>query len=83
MTFKPGAWMRHYAHDDIAWGYRMCGLPRNEIVLEATLKLAPGSKADIRTKMEQALTRRRHTQPVGAPPAARSSRTRPTEVWER
>ena len=66
VTFKPGAGMRHYAHDDIAWGYRMCGLPRNEIVLEATLKLAPGSKADIRTKMEQALTRRRHTQPVGS-----------------
>ena len=66
VTFKAGAGIRHYAHDDIFWGYRTCSLPRDEIVLEATLKLAPGNKADIRTKMEQALARRRHTQPVGS-----------------
>mgnify|MGYP000843462754 CR=1 FL=1 len=50
-----------------AWGYRECGLPRDEIVLEATLGLAPGTKDEIRTKMERSLTRRRRTQPLGIP----------------
>ncbi len=67
VTYKPGEGIRHYAHDDIAWGYRECGLPRDEIVLEATLGLAPGTKDEIRTKMERSLTRRRRTQPLGIP----------------
>lgn len=67
VTYKPGEGIRHYAHDDIAWGYRECGLPRDEIVLEVTLALKPGTKDEIRTKMERSLTRRRRTQPLGVP----------------
>lgn len=67
VTYKPGEGIRHYAHDDIAWGYRECGLSRDEIVLEVTLSLAPGTKDEIRTKMERFLTRRRRTQPLGVP----------------
>lgn len=67
VTYKPGVGIRHYAHDDVFWGYRECGLPRDEIVLEATLSLTPGTKDEIRAKMERALTRRRRTQPLGIP----------------
>ena len=67
MTYKPGEGMRHYAHDDVAWGYRECGLPRDEIVLEATLRLVPAPRDDIRAKMERSLARRRRTQPIGVP----------------
>lgn len=66
MTYKPGVGMRHYAHDDVFWGYRECGIPRDEIILEVTLELDSGQKADIRDRMERNLARRRRTQPVGA-----------------
>lgn len=65
VTYRPGVGMRHYSHDDVAWGYRMCGLPRNEIILEATLKLRLLDKATIRARMERYLARRRQTQPIG------------------
>lgn len=67
VTYKPGEGIRHYAHDDIVWGYRTCGLPRDEIVLEVTLSLVPASKDEIRARMERSLTRRRRTQPMGVP----------------
>lgn len=66
LTYKHGAGIRHYTHDDIAWGYRACSLPRDEIVLEATLGLSPGDKAAIRSAMEDSLSRRRRTQPLGS-----------------
>lgn len=65
VTYKPGEGIRHYGHDDIFWGYRTTSLPRDEIVLEAALHLTPGSKADIRERMEELLARRRKTQPIG------------------
>lgn len=66
VTFRVGEGIRHYAASDITWGYRTNTLPRQEIILEATLRLKPGSKTDIRTKMEENLARRRHTQPIGS-----------------
>lgn len=66
VTYKPGEGIRHYGHEDLAWGYRTTSLPRDEIILEAVLRLAPGKKADIRARMEQLLTRRRRTQPIGS-----------------
>ena len=66
LTYKAGEGIRHYGRDDVTWGYRTNTLPRDEIVLEATLRLAPGNKADIRTKMERSLARRRRTQPIGS-----------------
>lgn len=67
LTYKPGEGMRHYAHDDVVWSYRACGLPRDEVVLEVTLELVPGLKDEIRARMERHLTRRRRTQPLGVP----------------
>lgn len=66
VTYKPGVGIRHYGREDLAWGYRTTSLPRDEIILEAVLRLAPGKKADIRARMEQLLTRRRRTQPIGS-----------------
>lgn len=66
LTLKPGVGLRHYSHDDVFWGYRTCTLPRDEIVLEATVKLAPGDKAQIRSRMERSLDRRRKSQPLGS-----------------
>ena len=67
VTYKPGEGIRHYAGAEVSWGYRVSGLPRDEIVLEVSLRLVPASKEDIRAKMERALARRRRTQPVGVP----------------
>lgn len=66
VTYKPGEGMRHYDHEDVYWGYRETGLPRDEIILEVTLRLKPGNKADIRAAMERSLARRRRTQPLGS-----------------
>lgn len=66
VTYRPGAGLRHYDQEDIAWGYRRCGLPAGEIVLEATLGLSPAPKQDISAKMDRYLSRRRRTQPMAA-----------------
>ncbi len=65
VTYKPGAGLRHYAHDDVYWAYRENGIPRDEIILEVTLKLHLGDKPEIRAEMERSLLRRRRTQPIG------------------
>ncbi len=66
VTLKPGEGMRHYRHDELLWAYRESGIPKDEIILEVTLRLCPAEKADIRAKMERYLVRRRRTQPVGS-----------------
>ena len=68
VTYKPGEGIRHYSGDaDRRGGTALCGLPHDEIVLEATLELGQATKDDIRARMERALTRRRRTQPLGVP----------------
>ena len=66
VTYRPGKGLCYYERDDVYWAYRESGLPHDEVILETTLALARGSKADIGEKMERALARRRRTQPVGA-----------------
>lgn len=65
ITYKPGEGLRHYRGNEVAWGYRTSSLPRDEIILEATLSLHPAAKTDIRDRMERFLSRRRRTQPQG------------------
>ena len=65
VTYKPGEGMRYYSHDDVFWGYRECGLPGGEIILEVTFKLQPAKKEDVQQRMERFVSRRRHSQPVG------------------
>ena len=52
---------------DVAWGYRSTSIPESDIVLEATLELTPGHKAEMSANMERRLMRRRVTQPLGSP----------------
>lgn len=66
VSYQPGAGIVRRAREEVFWGYRATSLPRNEIVLEATLRLCPGHKADIRARMERSLARRRESQPLGA-----------------
>lgn len=66
VTMRPGAGIRHYFHDDVAWGYRGTSLPHDEIVLEASFELAPALKTEVRERMERLLTRRRKSQPLGS-----------------
>ncbi len=65
LTFCPGEGLKHYGHEDVFWGYRESGIPKNEIVLEAVLELAPADKIDVRNKMERLLTARKRAQPLG------------------
>lgn len=65
VTYKPCVGIRHYGHDDVYWAYRETGIPRDEIIMEATIKLKPDDKAEIRSRMERFLQRRRRSQPIG------------------
>lgn len=65
VTYDPASGIKHYGPGDIAWGYRECSLPRNEIILECVLGLAFAPKVDIRERMERHLSRRKHSQPMG------------------
>ena len=66
-TFCPGIGLKHYDYTDIHWGYRETSIPKNEIILETTLKLIPSDKSSIRIRMEKNLQRRKKTQPIGKP----------------
>lgn len=59
--------LKRYGYEDVSWGYRTTSIPRNEIILEAKLRLAPGDKGEINALMEKSLARRRRTQPLGKP----------------
>ena len=65
VTYRPGEGMRYYAREDLRWEYRDCSLPRDEIILETTLRLEPVNKQYISDKMERFSARRRRTQPMG------------------
>ena len=67
VTVKPREGMRRYQGTDIEWGYRWCSLPPGEVILEATLRLAPGDRDKIASEMESRLARRRLRQPMGLP----------------
>lgn len=66
-TYCPGEGLKHYSYDEIYWGYRETSIPKNEIILEATLKLTPSDKSSVRVRMEQNLQRRKKSQPIGKP----------------
>lgn len=67
VVLRPGEGLHRYEGSDIEWGYRSTSIPTSEIILEATLSLAPSSKEAIARDMEERLRRRRETQPLGVP----------------
>ena len=67
VAYRPGSGMVRYLGSDIEWGYRWCSIPRNEIILEATLQLTPSTKQAVADEMNRRMARRRATQPIGKP----------------
>lgn len=67
VVLRPGEGLRRYAGSQVEWGYRWTSLAPTEIILEATLQLKPGDRADIATDMESRLAHRRSSQPMGKP----------------
>ncbi len=57
VTFDPASGIKHYAGSEIAWGYRECSMPRNEIILEV--------RAQAQTRVQG-----RHSRAYGAVPDA-------------
>ena len=55
------------AATDAGFAYRSSGLPRNAVVIGATLRLAPDDAEAIRARMDEAREWRRRTQPVAEP----------------
>lgn len=55
------------ARSDAGFAYRRSALPRDGVVVTATLRLDPGDPQDIRVKMETARAWRRRTQPLAEP----------------
>lgn len=66
-TMAPKQGLKRYAGSDIAWGYRTCSLPADEIVLECELLVQSALPSFIRGKMEAALTKRKKSQPLNVP----------------
>ena len=67
VTYRPGAGMVRHLGSDIEWGYRWCSIPRDEIILEATMQLTPSTKQAVADEMNRRMARRRATQPIGKP----------------
>ena len=67
VVLRPGEGLHRYEGSEIEWGYRCTSIPTSEIILEATLDLKPGDKAEIAADMDARLRRRRETQPMGKP----------------
>ena len=55
------------AGDEVAWGYRSCSLPRDEVVVECELAAAKADPFYIRGKMEANLAKRKKSQPLNEP----------------
>ncbi|ULH15553.1 UDP-N-acetylmuramate dehydrogenase [Deinococcus sp. KNUC1210] len=49
----PGS-TRTFIPDELHWGYRDSGIPRNHIVTRARLKLRPSTPAEVQTRMDAA-----------------------------
>lgn len=66
-TLSTSCGLKRYAGTDIAWGYRTCSLPADEIVLECELSVQSALPSFIRGKMEAALAKRKKSQPLNQP----------------
>lgn len=65
-SYKPGEGLKIRHGYEVDWGYRRSGLPRDEVIVECTLRLHRGDKAAIGAQMEASLKRRKARQPLDA-----------------
>jgi len=63
--FSPGKGLVAIRGSEISWGYRRTDLTSRGIIVEASLRLEPGDRDQIRRTMEAGLRRRKRTQPLG------------------
>jgi len=63
--FTPGKGLVAVRGSEVSWGYRRTDLPSRGIIVEASLRLEPGDRDQIRRTMEASLRRRKRTQPLG------------------
>lgn len=67
VVLREGEGLVRLGATDVEWGYRSTSIPESDIILEATLELREGSKAEMSANMERRLMRRRLSQPLGLP----------------
>lgn len=67
--YVPGEGLLRMPGREVVWAYRSSGLPQRGIIVESVLKLASADPRRIRLQMEQALDRRKESQPLGVPSA--------------
>lgn len=67
VCLDPREGLVRHRGDAIEWGYRHTSLPADQIILEVTLGLEEGSKADLARDMDRRLAQRRRKQPTGRP----------------
>ena len=67
--FVPGKGLLRSRGAEVAWGYRASSLRGQGIILECVLRLSPEDPIKIRSVMEASLSRRKTSQPMGAPSA--------------
>jgi UDP-N-acetylmuramate dehydrogenase len=65
----PGTGLVALGGSEIRWEYRRTSLPRDGVIVEASLRLEAGDTEQIRRVMEANLRRRRRSQPLGMPSA--------------
>jgi len=63
--FTPGKGLVAIRGSEVSWSYRRTDLPSRGIIVEASLRLEPGDRDQIRRTMEASLRRRKRTQPLG------------------
>ena len=56
--------LHQWSVDDLAYGYRHCGLPSDQIFVEALLRTEPGDRDSIAARMAEISQERTTTQPV-------------------
>ncbi len=78
-TFSLANGLKRYRVDDLEWGYRHSSLPADEVVLECCIAGTRGQERRIRKAMEEALRRRKDTQPLGIPSCGSVFRNPPGE----
>ena len=74
VVLRPGEGLHRYQGSDVEWGYRSTSIPTSEIILEATLALEPGSRAEITRPSARRASSLSRAASRGPPAAARRSR---------
>lgn len=59
--------VKHYARADLQFGYRTCSLPKDKLILGATLVLGKGDAEELRAKHKEVMGYRSNTQPLTFP----------------